>query len=222
MQAIKNLQKRWDTEACFRKLHANLVLEREGVVLGANTILSKRDNDGALKTNNPRALTLLSVACGRPIDPSILRKFDHASKHARKGNEAMAAMHIALAGLPVLRDPAGAAKRLFIADGLMNEGVAPRDIWTALEFDPAPLQALEKFDQDEPRVPGGVGLPGGRWMRDGAPSPALLDSTPTFEPPAQAPAAPSTAAGASFAERALEAAGTAARTAARADRKSVV
>src|SRR5579862_8965809 len=153
MQAIAELQKRWRDEGRFRGLHANLALEREGVVLGANTLIAKRASDGGLDCNEARTLTLLAVAHERPIDNTILTKLALASKHAQAGNEALAAMHIALAGLPILYDPEDAARRLFIADGLMRKGVAPRDIWMALEFDPAPLDALTKFNPDEPRVP---------------------------------------------------------------------
>jgi hypothetical protein len=206
MQAIADLQKQWRERERFRRLHAHLGLEKEGVVLGANTALAKRDNDGAFETDEARAFTLLAVTYGKPVGRSVLGKFNLASKHARAGNEAMAAMHIALAGLPVLRDPEDAAKRLFIANGLMEHGVAPRDIWMALEFDPAPLDALTKFNSDEARVPAGSGRPSGRWTRDG--SDALISPAPELAPSPPA-AAPSTAA------RALEAASAAARAAAR-------
>jgi hypothetical protein len=181
MQAIADLQKQWRERERFRRLHAHLSLEKEGVVLGANTILAKRNNDGALDSNEARTFTLLAVAYGNPVDRSVLGKIDRASEHARAGNEAMAAMHIALAGLPVLRDPEDAAKRLFIADGLMEKGIAPRDIWTALEFDPAPLDALTKFNPDEPRVPAGSGRPSGRWTREGGDAPVPF-STSTEAP----------------------------------------
>ena len=167
MQAIAGLQKQWRKQGRFRALHANLSLEKEGVVLGANTVLVKRNNDGTFETDEARAFTLLAAAYGKPVDRSILGKINLASKHARAGNEALAAMHIALAGLPVLPDPADAARRLFVADGLIEKGVAPRDIWIALEFDPAPFDALTKFNPDEPRVPAGSGRPSGRWTRDG-------------------------------------------------------
>ena len=167
MQAIVDLQKQWRERERFCKLHAHPSLEKDGVVLGANTVLAKRNSDGALDSNEARAFTLLAVAYGRPVDRSILGKIDLASRHARAGNEAMAAMHVALARLPALRDPEDAAKRLFIADGLIKEGAEPRDIWIALEFDPASLDALTKFNPDEARVPAGSGRPGGRWTRDG-------------------------------------------------------
>src|SRR5208282_375557 len=145
MEEIERLQNQWRDNARFRGIHAGLSLEKDGLALGAKTILAKRDSAGALAIDGEEAklLTLLAVAYGRPVDLSVLRNIRVASKHARAGNECMAAMHIALAGLPKLPDPPDDARRLFIADGLIAEGVAPRDIWTALEFDSAPLDELE-------------------------------------------------------------------------------
>ncbi|MGD0144465.1 MAG: hypothetical protein ABSC92_15030 [Rhizomicrobium sp.] len=88
-------------------------------------------------------------------------------------------MHIALAPLPRLPDPPDAARRLFIADGLMEDGVSPRDIWTALDFDPAPLDALVKeYNPNQPRVPAGSGRPSGEWTSEGADAEAA-DATVT-------------------------------------------
>jgi hypothetical protein len=164
MQQIQDLQKKWNDGARFRSLHASMSLAKNGVVLGAKTILVGRDDDGSLALDDEDAKipTLLSVAYGRPVNASVLGKLRRASDHARAGDECKAAMEIALA-LPVLDDTSDAARRLFVADGLLADGVAPRDIWTALEFDPAALDALEKYNQDQPRVPAGSGRPSGRW-----------------------------------------------------------
>ncbi len=172
-QEIADLQKRWQNEARFRGLRAGMSLEREGVVLGADTVLAKRLSDGSLESDDARILTLLSVAYGNPVDPSVVGAVRRASKHARAGDECMASMHLALAPLPRLPDPSDAARRLFIADGLLDEGVSPRDIWTVLDFDPAPLDALEKeYNPNQPRVPAGSGRPSGEWTREGAGSEA--------------------------------------------------
>ena len=136
MNQIEQLKKRWENTVRFRALHAAMSLEKEGLTLGAGTVLSKRNFDGAL---------------------------------ALDGDECMAAMVIALAGLPKLADPADSARRLFIADCLMKEGVSPRDIWTALDFDPAPLDELDKrYNPDQPRVPAGSGRTSGEWTSGNA------------------------------------------------------
>lgn len=179
MKQIEDLQRRWEDSARSRGLHAAMSLEKHGVMLGAGTLLARRHSDGrlTLEGEDSTVLTLLSIACGRPVDPSILEKFRRASECARGGNEAAAAMHIVLA-LPVLRDPDDAARRLFIADGLMKEGVDPRDIWNALDFDPAPLDELEKFyNPDQPRVPAGNGPTSGQWTSESTNSDAELPAT---------------------------------------------
>lgn len=165
MQQLQNLQKQWRDSARFRGVHASMCLGKDGVVLGAKTVLAKRDNDGALvlEGEDAKVLTLLSVAYGRPIRASVLNKLRRASKLAQAGDECKAAMEVALA-LPVLADAGDAARRLFIAEGLIAEGIEPRDIWTALEFDAAPLDALEKYDPNEPRNPKGDGNASGEWI----------------------------------------------------------
>jgi hypothetical protein len=174
MREIEHLQKQWRDSARFRGLHASMSLERDALVLGANTVLAKRDRDGALAINGKeeKLLTLLSVAHGRPIDASILKSLRRASDCAKAGDACLASMHVALA-LPALRDPVDASRRLFVADGLLAKGVRPRDIWIALEIDALPLDALEKeYNPNQPRVPAGSGRPSGRWTSGGAMSDA--------------------------------------------------
>jgi hypothetical protein len=169
MNPIEEHSKRWRESGRFRGLHAAMSLEKEGLVLGAKTLLAKRDWDGALVLDGEEArlLTLLAVAYGHPVSPSLLGTIRKASRYARAGDECMAAMLIALARVPRLRDPTDAARRLFIADGLMKDGTSPRDIWAALDLDPAPLDELEKFyNPDQPRVPSGSGRSSGEWTSE--------------------------------------------------------
>src|ERR1700677_1165161 len=98
-QVIAHIQKRWHDEVRFRGLQAGMSLEHEGVVLGARTILAKRLSDGSLESEDARILTLLSVAYGNPIDPSVIGAIRRASKHARAGDECMASMRISLVPL---------------------------------------------------------------------------------------------------------------------------
>ena len=162
-------------------------------MLGAGTVLAPRDDDpgGAnrlrLDGEEPRLLTLLSVAYGRPVDASILGTIRRASKRWSAGEDCLAAMHLALAGLRKLDDARDAARRLFIADGLMADGVAPRDIWTALEFDPTPLDDLEKlYNPNEARNPKGDGDISGRWA-SGETKALSKKTRPKHSPSALAP-----------------------------------
>lgn len=176
MRQIEELQKQWQDRGRFRGLHASMSLEKDGLVLGAKTVLAKRNHDGALVLDGAEAplLTLLAVAYGQPIDAAVLGKIRRASKHAKAGNECRAAMHIALAGLPILPDPVDAARRLFIAEGLLANGVTPRDIFTALDFDSAPLDELEKYNSNKSRNPAGNGRASGEWTIGGALSSASV------------------------------------------------
>lgn len=169
MQKIRQLEKQWNDVARFRAVHANLCLGSETLALGAETVVAKRHPSGgiALDGEEERVLVLLSVAYGRALDPSILGSLRRASKSASAGDECKAAMHMALTKLPRISDPIDAARRLFIADGLIAAGVAPRDIWEVLGFDPAILDALTKYDQNEARVPAGSGKPSGEWTSGG-------------------------------------------------------
>jgi hypothetical protein len=179
MREIEHLQKQWRESARFRGLHASMSLQRDALVLGAGTVLVKRNTDGALMMDGEeeKLLTLLSVAHGRPIGTSVLKSFRRASDCAKAGDACMASMHVALA-LPAFRDPSDASRRLFIAEGLLAKGAHPRGVWTALEFDPAPLDALEKeYNPNQLRVPAGNGRPSGRWMRDGTVSEAKTPSS---------------------------------------------
>ena len=161
MQEIGELELEWQ-QSLPRKIRQGLSLVDEGLVLGATRLLPKLDT-GLAECQEPRLVALLSVAYGRPVEASVLDTVRRAAKHARAGNAAMAATHIALARLPRLSDPGDDARRLFIADGLIAKGVSPRDIFAALEFDPAPLDELEKYNPDQPRVPAGSGRTSGEW-----------------------------------------------------------
>lgn len=167
---IEQLEKRWRESGRLRAIHSVMSLEEDGLVLGAGTVLSPREPGDAdrlmVDGNEPRVLTLLSVAYGRPIDASILGNIRRASRQWSAGDDCLAAMHLALSGLQKLDDARDAARRLFIADGLMADGVEPRVIWTALEFDTASLDGLEKFNSAEPRVPKGSGRISGDWTTE--------------------------------------------------------
>lgn len=169
MQELRRLEKQWNDATRFRGVQVNLSLGSEALTLGAGTIVAKRQHDGSivLDGEEERVLVLLSVAYGQPLDPSVLVNIRRASKAASAGDECMAAMHIALAKLPRVSDPTDAARRLFIADGLIVAGVAPRNIWKALEFDPSALDSLAKYNSAEPRVPPGSGKPSGEWTSGG-------------------------------------------------------
>ena len=169
MHELNQLKRQWNDSARLRGVQANLCLGPSALTLGAGTVVAKRNHDGslALDGEETKILTLLSVAYGQALDSSVLKTVRRASAIARDGDDCKAAMHLALAKLPRISDPVDAARRLFIAEGLIASGVAPHDIWKALEFDPAVFDTLAKYNRDQPRVPAGSGKPSGEWTSGG-------------------------------------------------------
>jgi hypothetical protein len=88
-----------------------------------------------LEGEEARQLTLLTIACGKPVDPAIL------GATGRAGEERPAAMHLPSGGCT--RSTMMPHDTSSLPKGWMAEGVSPRVNWTALEFDPEPLDRLE-------------------------------------------------------------------------------
>ena len=144
-------------------------LASEGLVLGAGTLVVPADAGrrlSGLRGQEARVLALLSAAYNRAVPLSVLGNIERAAKSWSEGNDSLAYIHLAHAGLPELQDPAEAAHRLSLADGLMKAGGSPRAIFAILDLDPTSIDALEKrYNPAEPRIPAGSGRISGRWTR---------------------------------------------------------
>ena len=103
--------------------------EREGLVLGAGTVLIGADGTRRLKSlkgHEAHMLALLSAAYGRAVAPSVLGGIERATKAWNAGDDCLAYMYLAhAAGLGCLPDLQAAANRLFIADCAMTNGDRP-------------------------------------------------------------------------------------------------
>jgi hypothetical protein len=143
-----------------------------GLTLGAGTVLVAAEAERRLKSmhgEETRVLALLSAAYAKAIAPSVLGNIERAAKAWREGDDCLAYIHLAHAGLPESDDPAEAARRLFIADGFMKAGAQPRTVFNALAVDPAYIDAVEKlYNEAEPRVAPGSGRASGEWTRGGS------------------------------------------------------
>jgi hypothetical protein len=88
------------------------------------------------------------------------------------------------------------AFRLFAADALLETGLSPRRLMKALDLDPAPLDLLQKYNPDQPRIPAGNGRPSGRWGDGGgaaatpAPKVPLIGHGQTLSDISKEPAGP--------------------------------
>ncbi len=132
-----------------------------------------------------RSEALLTSAYGRAVSVRALPYIERAIATKREGSIALSLTHLALAGLPVLVDPAAPRERAFAALDLMKRGVTPQTIIAALDDDPKGKRA---YSPDQPRVPAGNGRVSGQWTSgeggEGAPTPPTSDETaqpPTHE-----------------------------------------
>lgn len=133
------------------------------LTLGAGTKITDACADrGGHAEQDERAIALLSVAVGRPLDAAASTHVRRALVKAREGDAPLALTHLALAGAGRLTEPREDARRLFMADGLMKAGVSPRTILAALGAPPAPADLDRAYNPDQPRVPAGNGRPSGQ------------------------------------------------------------
>ena len=181
---VERLRAQWRVREAQGNVRETPVFEAGGVVLGAGTWLAKAGNE----ESSARLEALLSTAYRRRIDPHALGHIKAATSHWNKGERDRAILHLALARLGRLTNPAEDARRLFMADGLMKAGAAPELILEVLDD-----QAALKYSPDQPRVPAGNGRPSGRWSSagagGGAAKPAQQIRTVTARPPAARPSA---------------------------------
>jgi hypothetical protein len=170
---VEQLRKEWRTRETAGGIRDVISLEADGLVLGAGTILA--GGRSGLNSATPdateteiRLLTLLCAAYGRSIADETLSHINHAAKRWREGQADRAAVHLALTRLDPLPQPRDAARRLFMADGLMRAGVAPDEILKVLGMDATTTDLARKFyNPQQPRAPTGVPT-GGQWTRIGS------------------------------------------------------
>ena len=134
----------------------------EGLTLGRGTLLARCAPPSI--GNDPKAadverlVTLLSVVYGQPVDVAIAKRVARAAARWHAGERALAQFELAFARLPPLRDDADAF-RLFVADALLGDGMAPGALLHAIGF----AIELTKYDPHQPRVPAGNGRASGQF-----------------------------------------------------------
>jgi len=110
-------------------VHPVMTFTKEGLVLGAGTVLAKA---GADRWSRPtlvidgageRILTLLAVAYGKPIDPAVLGHVRRASEQLSRGEPCLALIHLAYTGLSKLADEQECSFRLFLAGRALVDGL---------------------------------------------------------------------------------------------------
>ncbi len=157
---LDELKKAWD-EVTAQPISAEMTFAGDCLVLGAETRLAKV---GA-PVDEARLGALLAAAHGQPTPASSLRHVRRAVETWRDNEKPLALTHLALSGLAKLVHSKEDARRLFLAEVLIEAGVNPAIIVEALELKRESV-ALDKYNPDQPRVPAGD-TDGGQWTRDG-------------------------------------------------------
>lgn len=138
-------------------------------MLGAGTVLAMMDGSAAPTAGlaldeaaEEHLLALLAAAYGRPVERRVLGNIRRALRYCRDGHQHPAAIELALRGLPPLVGDE-AAYRLYLADRLITDGAAPREVAKVLGAGLAlPDTARAGFNPNQPRVPAG-NPDGGQW-----------------------------------------------------------
>ena len=149
-----------------------MTLTGEGLVLGGTILVPLRDDrDGApeiaIDGAEQRIVALLAVAYGKTARPGVLGNARRAARYWHRGENDLAAIEIALSGLPPLPDIEKASTRLLLGEQLLAEGLSPRELIELCGLDPASLEFPKAgYNPDQPRVP--TGNPdGGQWTSEG-------------------------------------------------------
>jgi hypothetical protein len=179
VRSFNELNKRWDDHVSRGRYHPGLLIKDAGLVLGADAILVRmgQTRSGAkalaVEADRERLLTLLGVSYWDKVPPGIVKKIENVSEQWRRGEKALAQIHLAFTGLPRL-ESANDAYRLYLAEALLDDGLPPREMLAELGLGRA-MRQLDKFDPDQPRVPAGSGRESGQWTKDGASTSGVED-----------------------------------------------
>lgn len=140
----------------------------DGLVMGSGIILVPVVADRSLQSltgQETRLLALLSAAYGRQVQPSAVRSIKLAAKCWGQGEDCLALIHLALGGFDQPEDRREAARRLFMADGLIKSGIPPEAILQVLGPVSTDSEILVRYLDTQPRVPAGSGSTSGQWTK---------------------------------------------------------
>lgn len=163
---LEKLERDWRFRSARSPVNFNMRFGPDGLVLGADTVLAPADEGGAilLDEQDDRLLTLLAAAYGSDRAIKAIGHVRRATECWSDGEVARAELHLSLTGLPKLGKADHGAKRLFLAEALLESGVSPADIVKALNAEPLSNDQARKFyNPDEDRNPKGDGTQSGEW-----------------------------------------------------------
>ncbi len=130
--------------------------------------------------SHERLEALLAIAFRRLLPAGLLRHVVEAINTSSRGDQALANLRLAIAGLSRVPDAENMSQRMSLAKRLLDVGLTSGELLRELDLGP---EAIGKtFDPSQPRVPAGSGDESGRWTsgsstgapRSGADLPASL------------------------------------------------
>jgi hypothetical protein len=155
---IEQLTKAWRAREADTPLEPYIAFTDDGLILGAGTRLTASRETCRVSGGQAEALrleALVVLAYGQPLPATARTHLQRALIHWADGDDALAAMHFAHTGLGRLPDPREAARKLFMAEALLAEGLTPDEL-------------LRAYNPEEPRVDPGNGVESGRWTAGGS------------------------------------------------------
>jgi hypothetical protein len=199
---VATLRKQFDAYRFHHPIEPMVAIIDAGLVLGAGTQLVRMatgqptQTELSLAQDEARLFALLAVAFRRPSFPNILRHIENASSYWRRGEKALANIHLAFARLPRLGDETD-AWCLHLAAAMLDEGYSPRRLLRELGYLSSSAR-FQKYDPEQPRVPAGSGRESGQWTSgDGGDAAAAIDVSASHAlPETSAKDTPSTTTGA--------------------------
>ena len=150
-----------------------LTITDAGLALGRTVPAKLGRNAGgmpqlAIDGAEERIFALLATVYGKAARLAVLGNIRRASTYWSQGESILAAIELALGGLPPLDDPDAASLRLSLGEKLLAAGVTPRELIIACGLDPAALDTLKAgFNPNELRIPAGNGRGSGDWTTAG-------------------------------------------------------
>jgi hypothetical protein len=165
------LDKAWNAWLRSNAIDPVMRFADQGLILGAGAVLASSvvgDRHLWFDLAEPRVQALLTAAHLSQPTADALVHLRKAVNRWNDGDAAMAAMHLALSRLDRLARPESDAYRIFLADGLLKEGVEAETIIAAIESGDTVLGRIRKYDPNQPRVPAGSGRASGEWTSGGS------------------------------------------------------
>jgi hypothetical protein len=187
------LEARWRSLDAGRASELEMRFSDAGLIMGVDTVLARAGGsarDIPIDVTDSRLLALLAVAHLRAPTPSGLAHVRKAAERWSGGEDALARMHLALSRLAQLERPAADARRLFLADGLLDTGLDAGTLVRALDLEAPPARLVSKYSPDQPRVPAGSGRTSGEWTTGSGSSSAPPAATSQSASPASRRGAP--------------------------------